>query len=257
MLKSGWYSSSRTKPSLKRKYASIRTACTLRAAGETSLAETLDRDGNGILSEAELSSFLRSLQEKGVPGAALEARVLVLSPTHNFSSRGEQAKDCSLCHSEDAKFYSVLLLEVPDKDGDLRTFHVERGILTRPGRRLFVEDFYLLGESKIRKQDLDEVADAVRRIGFKWVDLMGCFMVAFTGAAVSFYPAHGRDQEVEARASPFATGVTSSGRAGMALAPRALHCLIGSHGIQLRLPDSAPIFATFLNAVNCIIFVER
>lgn len=219
--------------------------------GKGGLAETLDGDGNGTLSETELSSFLRTLRQKGIPGAALEVRILVLNPSHNFSSRGEQARECTLCHSEDAKFYSSLVLEIPEKHSGLRTLPVEKGILARPGRKLFVEDFYLLGESKIRKQDLDEVADAARRIGFKWIDLVGCFMVALAGTAVSFHIL------LMAVTRKFRQRPRYSQLEPLPLAVRAWHWLHGLcivllvlTGIHLRLPDSAPIFATFLNAVN-------
>lgn len=219
------------------------------APGKKGLIETLDQDGNGSLSESELHSFMKRLHEKGFPGAALEVRMLVLNPSHNFSSRGEQARDCTLCHSEDAKFYSTVLLEVPEEDG-FRTIPVEKGMLARPGRRLFLEDFYLLGESKIRKDDFQEIAAVVNRIGFKWIDLIGCFAVFFVSSAVVGH------MILMGLTKKFRRPRTSEVEP-LPVAIRVWHWLHGLcvvllvlTGLQLRLPDVAPIFATFLNAVN-------
>jgi len=101
--------------------------------GKDGLVGTLDQDGNGRLSPAEISSFLRRLREKGIPEASLDVRILVLRPTHNFTDKGEQTRDCSLCHSENAAFYSKLVLGVPEKGGDFRTVPVDRDIFLLHG----------------------------------------------------------------------------------------------------------------------------
>lgn len=217
-----------------------------------SVVETLDSDGSGDLSDEELHQFMTRLQQEGIPGAALEARILVVNPSHNFTSKGTEAKDCTLCHSRVARFYSKVVLGVPEKDGDFRTVPVQKGILARRGQRPFMGDLYLLGESKIRKEDLDYLLDAVRRIGFRWLDLFGlyffisCFALVLLHAALMY--ATRRLRTLRGSAADFESlpGPT-----------RFWHWVHGLcvtfllvTGIQLRLPDVAPIFATFLNAVN-------
>lgn len=220
--------------------------------GKTGLADTLDSDGDKKLSEKELHSFLQRLHEKGVPEATLEARVLVLQPSHDFTSKGEKTKDCMLCHSSDASFYSKILLEIPEKDGRFTTLPMDRAVLARFGQRPFFDDLYLLGESKIQRKDLEEVAAALKRIGFKWIDLAGSLMVLFCLAGVSVH-AGLMFLTRKLRRRP-------RSRKDAEPMPVTISCWHWLHGlcvvilvataIHLRLPDIAPIFATFLNAVN-------
>lgn len=214
--------------------------------------KNIDHDGDGKISTEELHTFMKKLQENGVPGAALEARILVLEPTHNFTSKGEQAKDCTLCHSRDAKFYSKIVLEIPDAEGTSQAFPVEKGILVSRGQRPFMGDLYLLGESKIRRQDLQEVLAVVKRMGFKWIDLIGTCVVLFCLCAVAFHSSLMLLTR-KLRARPDARARVES----TPFAVRAWHWVHGLcvillilTGVQLRLPDVAPVFATFLNAVN-------
>ncbi len=123
-------------------------------------------------------------------------------------------------------------------------------MLARPGRRLFLEDFYLLGESKIRKDDFEEIAAVVKRIGFKWVDLIGCFVMVCASAAVCFHTflmvltrKMIRPPQSEAEVLPAPIRVWHGVR-GLCVA------LLVPTGVQSRLLDVAPIFATFLNAAN-------
>jgi predicted CXXCH cytochrome family protein len=220
--------------------------------GKEGLADTLDSDGDKKLSEAELRTFLERLKRKTFSEAALEARVLVLQPSHDFTSKGEQTKDCTLCHSSDASFYSKTLLEIPEKDGGFRTLPVDRAVLARFGQSPFVDDVYLLGESKIQKKDLEEVAAALKRIGFKWIDLIGSLMVLFCLAGV-FVHAMLMFLTRKLRRRP-------QSRKDAEPMPVMVSCWHWLHGlcvvllvataIHLRLPDIAPLFATFLNAVN-------
>jgi len=216
------------------------------------LVETLDRDANGTISDVELFSFMKSVQEGGISTAGLEVRILVLNPVHDFSSKGEKARDCTLCHSKDARFYSTILLEIPDKDGGFTTLPVDKGILVSRGPGPFMVDFYLLGESKIRREDLEDLLLVVRRIGFKWLDLLGAGLALFTLSVVSFHvllmfltrSLRRRPRNIEEfTAVPVAIRIWHWVH-GLCV------ILLLLTGIQLRLPDLAPIFATFLNAVN-------
>ncbi len=216
------------------------------------LAETIDLDGDGKLSAPELDSFVRRIQREGLPDVALEACILVLNPTHDFSSKAQKAGDCVLCHSRDAQFYSKLLLQVPQADGSFRMVPVDRDILSRWGEKPFLDDFYLLGESRIRKRDLEELIGAVKKVGFKWLDLMGAFIVLCSLAIISL---HAALMFVTRKARPRTAFLEEQDFPPLAV--RAWHwahglfvILLVLSAIQLRLPDIAPIFATFLTAVN-------
>ena len=221
-------------------------------SGKNGLIETVDQDKNGMLSELEISSFMKKLREKGIPGASLQVRILVLNPAHNFTNRGEETRDCSLCHSRNAKFYSKLFLEIPETDGELRTVPLERQILALRGEGSFLRNFYLLGESKIRAEDLKDLLDQVRRIGFKWLDLIGVFVIIMVLAATAVHVMlMFLTRKLRTRLRLFEKAER------LPVAVRAWHWVHGFFvvilvltGIQLRLPDVLPIFATFLNAVN-------
>ncbi len=220
------------------------------APGKEGLVGTLDQDGNGRLSPAEIVSFLRRLRENGIPEAGLDVRIQVLRPTHNFTDKGEHTRDCSLCHSENARFYSKLVLELPEKEGDSRTIPVERQIFLLHGPGGLSEDFYLLGESKIRKKDLRDILEIVQQIGFKWIDLIGILLVVSSLVAVSlhallmFFTRKLRGGgSIAAQEHPLAETVGH-------LIHGLCVILLLLTGLQLRLPDLLPIFATFLNAVN-------
>lgn len=216
------------------------------------LADTLDRDGSGRLSAAEIAAFVEKLHANGIPGASLQAKILVLKSAHNFTDRGERTRDCSLCHSKNATFYSKLFLEIPEKRGDWRRLPVENEILGSRMKGVAIESFYLLGESKVSKEDLADVLAVVKRIGFKWLDLIGCFIIAATMGAAFFHAmlmsltrtlrkGPHRLEDIETLPMPIWVWhwLHSLGAILLLLT-----------GIQLRLPDVVPIFANFLNAVN-------
>ena len=221
-------------------------------SGKKGLIETLDLDNNGMLSELEISSFMKKLNENGIPGASLRVRILVLKPAHSFTNRGEETRDCSLCHSRNAKFYSRIFLEIPEKNGELRTVPIERQILALRGEGSFLKNFYLLGESKIRAEDLKDLLTQVRRIGFKWLDIIGVFLIIIVLVAIGLH----------AMLMFFTRKLRTKLRLFEKAEPRPMairvwHWVHGFFvitliltGIQLRFPDVLPIFATFLNAVN-------
>ncbi|MBI5251279.1 MAG: cytochrome b/b6 domain-containing protein [Desulfomonile tiedjei] len=220
--------------------------------GKIGLFETLDRDRSGAISSAELQVLMDRLQQHGIQGAALEPRIVVFKPTHIFSSRGERTRDCTLCHSATATFYSKILLWLPEMNGGYRAFPLEKDVLVSRGLQSYLEQVYLVGESRIRREDLREVLSVARRIGFKWIDLVGLFVVVFCLAAVCFHSwlmlltrrlRRGPRSAVYLPDSPVPLKVWHW-----------LHglcvILLAVSGVQLRIPDVLPIFGNFLNAVN-------
>lgn len=216
------------------------------------LVQTLDSDGNGHLSQAEIHHFFSRVRNGGIADASLSIRILVLSPNHNYSSRGERTQDCTLCHSTGARFYSKILLEAPEPEGGFRTIPIDRDILMSQWQLPLTRDFFLVGETKIRKEDLEELWDVATRIGFRWIDLIGAMIILSAVGSVSF---HALLMFVSRKARKRSGKFDYSGR----MPPPVLvwhwfHglcvILLVMTGIQMRLPDILPIFAKFLNAVN-------
>jgi predicted CXXCH cytochrome family protein len=142
------------------------------------LGKLLDSDNNGFLEDREVLSFLTALNKKN-PGEDIElgVRALVLKPSHNYTDRGTKVRDCSLCHSARAEFYSKLIMEIPEQGGSIRTLPLDKSILVGIHPIPITSDFYLLGESKIAKRDIADILILVRKIGYKWLDVIGILFI--------------------------------------------------------------------------------
>ncbi|OGP54995.1 MAG: hypothetical protein A2Y65_11205 [Deltaproteobacteria bacterium RBG_13_52_11] len=142
------------------------------------LVRLLDSDGNGFLGDREVLSFLQLLKER-MPGENVElgVKVLVLKPSHNFTDKGTKAKDCSLCHSSRAKFYSKLIMEIPENGGGIRTLPMDKSILAGIHAIPVTSGFYLLGEDRLAKRDIQDLLFIVRTIGYKWLDVIGILFI--------------------------------------------------------------------------------
>ena len=152
------------------------------------LVKMLDSDGNGFLEDREVLSFLKSMRQKGREAVELGVRVLVLKPSHNYTDKGTKAKDCSLCHSSRAEFYSKLIMEIPTPGAGIRTLPLDKSILVGIHPIPVTSDFYLLGESRISRRDIADLMYVVRKIGYKWLDIIG-FLFLLGG--LSFVGLHG------------------------------------------------------------------
>jgi predicted CXXCH cytochrome family protein len=139
------------------------------------LVKLLDSDRNGFLEDREVLSFLTVLKGKSPrENIDLGGRVLVLKPSHNYTDKGTKAKDCSLCHSSRAEFYSKLIMEIPEIGGGIRTLPMDKSILVG---MYPISDIYLLGESRISKRDIADLLFIVRKIGYKWLDVLGILFI--------------------------------------------------------------------------------
>jgi predicted CXXCH cytochrome family protein len=152
------------------------------------LGKLLDSDGNGFLEDREVLAFLQLLKERS-PRETIElgVRVLVLKPSHNFTDKGTKAKDCAICHSSGAKFYSKLIMEIPESGGGVRTLPMGRSILAGIHAIPVTSGFYLLGEDRLAKRDVADLLFIVRKIGYKWLDVIG---VLFILGSVGFVSLH-------------------------------------------------------------------
>ena len=159
---------------------------TLLDVEEPDLAKLLDSDSNGFLEDREVLAFIDVLKEKAPQQSIdLGVRVLVLQPSHNYTDKDTKAKDCTLCHSSTAEFYSKLIMEIPERGGGIRTLPMDKSILVG----LYpISDIYLLGESRISKRDIEDLLFVVRKIGYKWLDVIG---ILFVLAGAGFVVFHG------------------------------------------------------------------
>jgi predicted CXXCH cytochrome family protein len=168
------------------------------------VGKLLDRDNNGFLEDREVLSVLTLLKKKN-PGENIElgVKVLVLKPSHNYTDRGTKAKDCTLCHSSQAPFYKKLIMEIPEQGGSIRTLPLDKSILVGIHPIPVTSDFYLLGESKISRRDISDIllgesrisrrdiSDIlflVRKVGYKWLDVIG---IVFIVGGLGFVSLHG------------------------------------------------------------------
>jgi len=153
------------------------------------LVKLLDSNGNGFLEDKEVLSILQLLNVKSRRDTInLGVKVLVLKPSHNYTAKDTKAKDCSLCHSSGAGFYSKLIMEIPEHGSGIRTLPLDKSILAGIHRIPVTSDFYLLGESRISKRDIADLIFVVRKIGYKWLDIIGIF---FLLAGLGFVSIHG------------------------------------------------------------------
>lgn len=154
----------------------------------------IDRNGDGRLEVGECLQFLKLLNflnsKRGKKWERIDfgVNVLVLRPSHNYTDKDTKTKECTVCHSSRAEFYSKVVLEIPEPGGTIRTVKVDREILVGIHPIPVTSDFYLLGESRISKKDIAELFYVVRKIGYKWLDIIGAFFVL---GAVAFVALHG------------------------------------------------------------------
>ena len=153
------------------------------------LVTLFDSDGNGVLESREVLSFLNTMQQRSL-GDRIElgVMVLVLKPSHNYTDKGTKAKDCSLCHSTRAPFYKKLIMEIPEQGGSIRTLPLDKSILVGIHPIPVTSDFYLLGESKISRRDIADILFLVRKVGYKWLDVIG---IVFILGGLGFVGLHG------------------------------------------------------------------
>jgi len=183
--------------------------------------------------------------------ASLRFRILVVKPSHVFTSRVEKSRNCSSCHSKKSEFYSTLLLRVPEPGGSFVTIPVATDIMVGAPDQSLMADFYMLGEAKTPIGDSQGLFSNVNRPGWKWIDSLGFFAVVFSLVAVClhwtlvFLTNRFRD-------SPD-TGNVASRRPTQKVwhwVHGLLLTFLGVTGLKLRFPDLFPIFAALTSAVD-------
>jgi hypothetical protein len=78
-------------------------------------------------------------------------------------------------------------MEIPELGGSIRTLPMDKTILAGIHTIPVTSDFYLLGESRISRRDISDLFFVVRKIGYKWLDVLG---IVFILAGLGFVGLH-------------------------------------------------------------------
>ncbi len=146
------------------------------------IAEYINKAHSGRVSAFELAAFLKDLNKnvkktKYLKYIDVGVHLIVLKPVHNFTDKGLKAKDCIVCHSANASFYSKVLLEIPQRDGGIQTLPLDKSVLTGAHGISGVSDFYLLGEHRLTKKDIEDLWYTIKSIGYRWIDIIGVMII--------------------------------------------------------------------------------
>ncbi len=219
--------------------------------GKEDLIKTLDPNGDGVVSAPEIRSFLEKMRKAGLKWVSLRFRILVVKPSHIFTSREEKTRNCSLCHSKNAEFYSAMLLRVPEPNGGFVTLPVANDIMGGPPDKSLMADFYMLGETKTPSESSVTLFPFINAAGSKLIDSVGFFAVFFSMFAVClhwtlvFFTNRFRDSlDADNIASRRPTQKVWHWIHGLLLT------FLAATGLQLRFPDLFPIFPALANAVD-------
>jgi thiosulfate reductase cytochrome b subunit len=220
-------------------------------SGKDSLIKALDPNGDGVVSAPEMRSFVEKMRKGGLRSASLRFRILVVKPSHIFTARAEKTRNCALCHSKNAEFYSNLSLRVPQPDGSFITIPVANDIMGEPPDKSLMADFYMLGETKTAGEGLPSLFPIVKGIGFRLIDSLGFLGLIICLTAVC---AHWILVFLTNRFSSFPDSGSVASRRPTQKVWHWIHGLLltflGVTGLQLRFPDLFPIFAALANAVD-------
>ncbi|HAA83975.1 MULTISPECIES: multiheme c-type cytochrome [Thermodesulfobacterium] len=124
----------------------------------------IDLNKDGLVQEKEFWQFLNTVKQKVKVELKGRLDLVNSNDAHKILSKKEAIKDCTVCHSSEAKFAGVLEIS---KEGDktLKTL-VDRKILNSVYAIPNVRDFYVLGLSRISVLDILFVLAVVCGIGF-------------------------------------------------------------------------------------------
>ncbi|MCG6534898.1 MAG: cytochrome c3 family protein, partial [Syntrophales bacterium LBB04] len=139
----------------------------------------LDANGDKVVSSAELGSFFLELRGKIGKQLYLDGSILVTKVYHNFTVTRHNEKECTACHSMGAPFYASMFLALPEKEGQLYIPVKDTALSALPIS--LATDMALLGEEKIRHQDIRRLFETggrersafMKELGLKWIDFAG------------------------------------------------------------------------------------
>lgn len=79
--------------------------------------KALDGNGNATIELSEVKGFLPQLEKAGIKSPRLTGTALIVEAHHGFTGKLAKARDCTLCHSPGAPFYSTVMVKLPLKKG--------------------------------------------------------------------------------------------------------------------------------------------
>jgi hypothetical protein len=68
-------------------------------------------------------------------------------------------------------------MEIPEYGGGIRTLRMDKSILAGIHAISATGSFYLLGEGRLSKRDIVDFLFMVRKIGYKWLDVIGILFI--------------------------------------------------------------------------------
>jgi predicted CXXCH cytochrome family protein len=149
----------------------------LKVGAADEIVRQVDPDGDGVAETGELLDFLQRLGGVLPDSPQLRAEVLILESYHDFSKGGTRVKQCTQCHSAQAEFYEKLFVQLPAPGGGVTSLPVERAILGQMQSARQLGDLYLLGEGRIGREDVEDVLTAMKRVGYRWIDILGVLVL--------------------------------------------------------------------------------
>jgi predicted CXXCH cytochrome family protein len=154
-------------------------------AANVHVRNAIDKNRDNAVTSEELSYFFHEMRERLKQPLFIGSSIITTKVHHDYSVKEKQERLCSTCHSERAPFYDSMFLILPEKSGQTR-IPVKGTILSALPTSIFT-DMYLLGETKIRREDWQNIVrasgkkrtDYIRELGFKWIDFGGVVVILF------------------------------------------------------------------------------
>jgi predicted CXXCH cytochrome family protein len=151
------------------------------------ICNIIDKNRDNVITSEELSDFFREVMEKLNQPLFVGSSIITTKVHHDYSVKETRDKLCSTCHSDNAPFYDSMFLALPEKEGQTR-IPVKGTVLSALPTSVFI-DMCLLGETKIKRTDWQNImqasgkkrADYIRELGFKWIDFGGAIIILVAG----------------------------------------------------------------------------
>jgi len=134
---------------ISKKFLSGKEMLTALGADYDTFMDTLDKDGDEVISLPELEDMVLLLRQKDVRGTFHGELVLELVPTVHHVNRGGANRECEQCHNPQSPFFEEVYITLNREDGTGERHKVERRVL----ESYYVNHFYAIGGTRVRNLD--------------------------------------------------------------------------------------------------------